>query len=295
MFPIKTGIKLRYLSLLALPLLAWALVATQKSGTLPNPDAVNLALRRTGDRLLRQAGNRTSQIPAIRQITPFVWKLELEPTFNYDSLPALLQSSLEQYHIQQPYRVAVRRCLEEVIELGYHRNDVVSGEVPCSGREMPEGCHYIELSFEDPTASGLPLSQYQFMGLLLLLLAAIAGAGWYFGAKNAVKKQEKAIEKAGLSFGNSRLDLAGQVLYCNGTQETLTFREAKLLGLFAQHPNELLERDTILQQVWADEGIMVSRSVDVFVSRLRKKLAADPSVSLVAVHGVGYKMEIKAT
>ena len=73
----------------------------------------------------------------------------------------------------------------------------------------------------------------------------------------------------------------------------LTFREAKLLRLFASNPGELLERDQILQQVWEDEGVQVTRSVDVFISRLRKKLVADPSVGIVAVHGVGYKLELK--
>ena len=71
----------------------------------------------------------------------------------------------------------------------------------------------------------------------------------------------------------------------------LTFRETKLLRLFATNPDRLLERDVILRQVWADEGVLVGRSVDVFVSRLRKKLAADPSVGIAAVHGVGYRLE----
>lgn len=64
-----------------------------------------------------------------------------------------------------------------------------------------------------------------------------------------------------------------------------------MLCLFASSPNQLLERDFILQQVWADEGVLVGRSVDMFVSRLRKKLALDPSIGIVAVHGVGYRLE----
>lgn len=53
-----------------------------------------------------------------------------------------------------------------------------------------------------------------------------------------------------------------------------------------------MERDSIIQQVWADEGVLVGRSVDVFVSRLRKKLADDTSVVLAVVHGIGYRMEV---
>jgi DNA-binding response OmpR family regulator len=54
----------------------------------------------------------------------------------------------------------------------------------------------------------------------------------------------------------------------------------------------VLERNFIIENVWADEGVLVGRSVDMFVSRLRKLLRDDPSIKLVAVHGVGYRMEV---
>ena len=76
-------------------------------------------------------------------------------------------------------------------------------------------------------------------------------------------------------------------------QHKLTYREAKLLQLLANHPNQVLERDQILKLVWEDEGITVGRSVDVFISRLRKLLAEDPTLRITAVHGVGYRFEVK--
>ncbi|MBK7408988.1 MAG: response regulator transcription factor [Saprospirales bacterium] len=58
-----------------------------------------------------------------------------------------------------------------------------------------------------------------------------------------------------LEFGNSRLDVAGQVLYCGSVRQNLTFRETKLLPrLFADSPDRLLEREYILRHVWEDEG-----------------------------------------
>ncbi|MEQ1745508.1 MAG: winged helix-turn-helix domain-containing protein [Saprospiraceae bacterium] len=95
-----------------------------------------------------------------------------------------------------------------------------------------------------------------------------------------------------LSFGNSRLDSTNQLLVCGSTRHELTCREAKLLHMFATQPDQLLKRGHILQQVWADEGILVARSVDVFASRLHKLLRNDPSVRIVAVHGVGYRLEV---
>ena len=95
-------------------------------------------------------------------------------------------------------------------------------------------------------------------------------------------------------MGNVAFDRANQSVSVAGVTYSLTYRETKLLHLFLNHPNQLLERDFILKSVWEDEGIFVGRSVDVFVSRLRKFLHPDPTVRIVAVHGVGYRLETNA-
>jgi DNA-binding response OmpR family regulator len=73
----------------------------------------------------------------------------------------------------------------------------------------------------------------------------------------------------------------------------LTFRENKLLLYFANHPNQVLEREEILANVWGDEGLIVGRSLDVFVSRLRKILKNDTTLQLKNIHGIGYRLEIQ--
>ncbi|MFN4253597.1 MAG: winged helix-turn-helix domain-containing protein [Saprospiraceae bacterium] len=289
--------------LLVLPVLAWLLLsASEKQPEDFSSEKVNLALRRTADGLLRQAGDSTSRIPAVEHTAAYTWRVRLEQPFDYDALPALLQSSLDVHGIQRPYEVAVRRCADDVIDLGYHKLDITrtaeenADGAACRGREMPEGCHFIEITFlEAGAASSFGAVK---TAVLWLLLGGAVGY-WFFRRQkqNAVAPAPEpaaTAETAWLTFGNSRLDVAGQVLVCGaGDRQTLTFRETKLLRLFAENPDRLLERDFILRQVWADEGVLVGRSVDVFVSRLRKKLAADPSVGLVAVHGVGYRLEVR--
>ena len=95
-----------------------------------------------------------------------------------------------------------------------------------------------------------------------------------------------------IRFGQSSLDITNQILLCGAHKHNLTYREAKLLRVLASHPNQVLERDRILKLVWQDEGITVGRSVDVFISRLRKLLSYDPTLKIAAVHGVGYRMDI---
>ncbi len=248
-------------------------------GSAPDEDQVNLALRKAADRMLRASGDSTSRIPAFERLEGNTWTVRIESGFSYKDWPSALQSSLDQHGIRNSYRVAVRRCLDNFIDLGYQQADLADSlPVPCSGRESPEGCHYLEVVFQEnntvPGVSALVL-------ILLALLAALAPV------------RVRASDTRWMQLGNSRLDYAGQILIFNGKSQSLTFRETKLLRLFAENPNRLLEREFIVSQVWADEGVLVGRSLDVFVSRLRKKLADDPSISIAAVHGVGYKLEVR--
>lgn len=276
----------------ALPLLAqcW-----NNQGTPFPADAVNLALRRTAHGLLRRAGDYTSRIPAVQQVDLHTWRLSFTQPFDYAELPALLEASLVQYGVQQPYQVAIRRCDDAMLLLGYHQLDVLSNadSVPCSGRVPPEGCQYLEITFAATDSNGFASIRY---GNWLLVLSAL-GIGIWVGrrirSKAVFRSSTPSSTAEGLTFGQSCLDVSQQRLVCNGLTHALTFREAKVLRLFAERPNQLLERAFLLEHGWADEGVLVGRSVDMFVSRLRKKLANDPTVALVAVHGVGYRLEVK--
>ena len=97
------------------------------------------------------------------------------------------------------------------------------------------------------------------------------------------------------SFGQSTLDYPNLLLSVKSRNLTLTQKEADVLHLFCQHQNKLVKRDYILKTVWEDEGYFVGRSLDVFISNLRKYLKADAGIRIVNIHGVGYKMEVGPT
>ena len=66
--------------------------------------------------------------------------------------------------------------------------------------------------------------------------------------------------------------------------------ETKALKIFAENINQIVEREKLMKEIWEDEGIVViSRNVDVLVSKLRKKLSDDNSIKFINVHGRGYK------
>jgi Transcriptional regulatory protein, C terminal len=261
----------------------------------PNPDKINLALRRTADQLLRIACDSTSQIPSIVRTKDGIWQIRLEQNFDYDSLPSILQASLSIHHIDLAYDVLVKKCDDGTIALGYNHLDFLQkGNVACGGRKRSEECQFIEVSFIPLT---LKTTTTLSNSLWLFLIAAGFLGIWLYkrtptADPSLITNTNTESETLGWTpIGNSKFDLANQVLICGGSKQALTFREAKLLSLFVTNINKVLDREYIIQQVWADEGVLVGRSVDVFVSRLRKKMADDDSLSLNVVHGVGYRLE----
>jgi DNA-binding response OmpR family regulator len=75
--------------------------------------------------------------------------------------------------------------------------------------------------------------------------------------------------------------------------KSLTTKEAEVLRLLCAHPNQVLKREAILKQVWGDDDYFMGRSMDVFISKLRKYLREDPRVQIQNHHGVGFKLEVR--
>lgn len=87
-------------------------------------------------------------------------------------------------------------------------------------------------------------------------------------------------------FNSKRLTLVDAA----GNQQRLTTREAELLKLLSENRNQLLTKSSILLKVWGDDSFFNSRSMDVFISRLRKYLKDDPTISIINHRGVGYQL-----
>ena len=89
-------------------------------------------------------------------------------------------------------------------------------------------------------------------------------------------------------FDSSNLTLAGE-----GSARTLTQKESDVLGLLCKNRDRVLKREEILKAVWGDDDYFLGRSMDVFISKLRKYLKNDPNVQIVNYHGIGFRLEIK--
>lgn len=74
----------------------------------------------------------------------------------------------------------------------------------------------------------------------------------------------------------------------------LSKKECELLEIFISRPNQIIKREELTKKVWEDHGVFVGRSLDTYISKLRKKLQDDDSIQLINIHGIGYKLEVNS-
>ena len=112
---------------------------------------------------------------------------------------------------------------------------------------------------------------------------------------NVFLRRRKVIEaapKQALTVGSYLFDYANLDLSLNGQTRGLTQREADILYYLASRPNQVIRRSDILEDIWGKDDYFYGRSLDVFISRLRKYLSDDAGISIENVHSVGFKLNI---
>lgn len=95
-----------------------------------------------------------------------------------------------------------------------------------------------------------------------------------------------------IGVGSYEFDYPNLLLQYNGDQKQLTQREADLLKLFVEHKGQILKRSDILKKLWGEDDYFLGRSLDVFISRLRKYLKQDDRIRIENIHGVGFRFQV---
>ncbi len=104
------------------------------------------------------------------------------------------------------------------------------------------------------------------------------------------KKEEE--KQSSFKIGKYEFDYTNQVITINDVHQKLSTKEAELLRLLCLRKNEVLTREEALLNIWHDDNYFNGRSMDVFLSKIRKYLRDDPNVEIINVHGRGYKLLI---
>jgi DNA-binding response OmpR family regulator len=105
-------------------------------------------------------------------------------------------------------------------------------------------------------------------------------------------KGTRGGDKNQWDIGAFTFDAQKQLLTRPGSEQKLTTKESELLKLLCNNLNQVLERNFALKAIWIDDNYFNARSMDVYITKLRKYLKADPNVQIINVHGKGYKLVV---
>ena len=215
--------------------------------------------------------------------------------FISDSLINLVQRTFQKNALANDYIVNLRNCKQNVRRdsfgetvFAFEINSQTGDLTPCRGRTLEVSCYVIEIEL---------LKKNKFnSSLLLLLIIPLSVVGYY--VKDKFRKKEEAApipdNNDYIQLGNFRFYADNNVLKSEHESITLSEKETKALKIFAENINQIVELEKLMKEIWEDEGIVViSRNVDVLVSKLRKKLSDDNSLKFINVHGRGYKFIIE--
>jgi DNA-binding winged helix-turn-helix (wHTH) protein len=289
-------IKPKYLMALA-GLLFTAIICA--AFTFTGDDSFELArqqimLRKIGHEVLLHSGDSTSRVLPVTKINEHEYQLRFENEFFFrpDSLVKIITRALAKDNLGHNYIVNVLNCSRNEVIFGY----AISGNakddiVPCRGRNQPKSCYFIDLKFE---RRGITAAQ---KGYLMGGLPLLAFVGLLISGSVKARKKQAGIQNdadAYIIIGNTLFNVEKRSLVFADTSTDLTHKEQKLLLIFAKSPNMVIERKRLQKEIWEDEGVIVGRSLDMFISKLRKKLESDLSIQIINIHGKGYKLQVSS-
>ncbi len=269
---------------------------------------IKVELRSIGNAFLEGLGDSTSRILPIQKIEGrYAIQFEREFSFEPDLLISATFEALKKSRLTIGYLVEVEECENKMLVHSFRAIvGHIDDSVACQSRGLPPTCYVFYFTviedesvvqnnqvavMEDaaklevkPTHGRLNY-KLVFGGLIFMI-----GVIWFV----LVRKKRQTVPNDYIKIGQFQYDQKGMKLVLEAQTIELSSKESDLLYLLFTNENETLKREEILYQIWGDEGDYVGRTLDVFISKLRKKLEADTSLKIVNIRGVGYRFVINA-
>lgn len=249
-----------------------------------------IALRDAGNKLLLTNNDSISIILPVLELSSNKYQLSFSDTLSFEpnNLVSILHESIKSIQLPQEYSVEVIQCNNKEVAYSYQiRADKESTIIPCAGRHLPNSCYLIEVKFSD-RINGFSIQKVILITILVLVIFGLILLVYYKTKEIIAKPINDSSEKLGSFYFYPKQ----HKLVKEATEIALSKKECELLALFVANPNQIIKRDELTKRVWEDNGVFVGRSLDTYVSKLRKKLKSDTTIKITNIHGVGYKLEI---
>lgn len=250
-----------------------------------------IALRDAGHKLLLSNQDSTSLILPISELETNKFQIAFSKTLSFEpsTLVSIVKESIEISNLPEYYLVEVLQCNDREVAYSYQMSaEKESTIIPCGSRYLPEACYLIDVKFinKEEVAS---INDVVFKTIIFLTLASLI---FFLKIKTKNSKKARPENVPSEKIGSFYFYPDQNKLVKEAEEIALSKKECELLALFVANPNQIIKRDELTKRVWEDNGVFVGRSLDTYISKLRKKLKADTSIKLTNVHGVGYKLEV---
>jgi hypothetical protein len=281
-------------SIIIIGILISAVAISNNSNEVPG-NHFEVVLRGIGHQLLLSAKDSTSRVLPVKKLNENTYQVSFQNNFSFisDSLINIVEREFQKNPLAKDYIVNLRNCQEKETVFAFEINDKSGNLTPCRGRTLDVGCYIIEIDL-------LKRDKFNFYWLLLLIIP-LSLIGFYgkdlFRKKAVVEpapdEEPIPVDDHAIRLGNFQFYADNNLLKIGDRTIALSEKETTALKIFSENINQVVEREKLMKEIWEDQGLVVmSRNVDVLVSKLRKILSDDDSIKFINVHGRGYKFVI---
>ena len=267
-----------------------------------------VVMRLIGHNILLASGDVSSLVLPVEKIEDR-YKIHFGREFKLDpqTWGSVIDSVMNANDLSHYYRVEIEKCDGDTVVHSYEFSDSIQpfGNA-CSGRILPNDCYNLFITLMDSLGTDKSLivinpqtgnkavleeMKINYFKSFLLVMVIVLPIGLYFYFRKKNKPLSK-FDSEVIPIGKYMFDKRNMTLFIENKKTSLTSKEADLLYVLYTSANTVLQRENILSEVWGDEGDYIGRTLDVFISKLRKKLSADSNLKIVNIHGVGYKFVV---
>lgn len=278
-------------------------LACQSSGQSGISDKrIENSMRKIGHEVLQCIGDHTSRVLPIEQ-NDNQYKIPFESKFSFDPEDIVLTVDriIKETKITSHYFVEVVQCESNSIVHSYEISHTPSTKyIACIGRVLPVDCYSLIITIvENPitiasTQNKETIEPIATIILSFLSLSLIGFSIYNFYRNNKLsnrKNSEPDITDL-ISIGRYHFDQKNMMLLSGNEKIELSSKESRLLSVLHDSVNTTVQREVLLNKVWKDEGDYVGRTLDVFISKLRKKIDSEVNAKIITERGVGYRLVI---
>lgn len=264
---------------------------------------IEVVMRSIGHQILLNSGDTNSRVLPIKTIgTQYQIGFENEVAIQPEVASFTIDSILQQNQIGSGYIVEIRNCSDSLVVHSYEQFSFSSPAAPaCLGRDLPKACYFISISIlneldisnfnkinqssKDENIEAPAIPKIAWISIPFLLFLGFVFLRKRNEAQATITEGENAVD-----LGKFKFNKNAARLFIENEEIELTGKEAALLSLLLENINTIMAKEDLLKDVWGNEDSYIGRTLDVTISKLRKKLSKDPSIKIENIRGVGYKL-----